>query len=243
MKLIKVIFLGLLVSLSTISCKEASKQGRDAVVKTAQSENLRKIEVGIEGMTCQIGCAKIIESKLVKTPGVSAVAVSFDNKLGEIVYDTNKISEEEISKKITSIAGGETYTVTSIKEIAVDSPSEIKSCAKKCDESCTKADCAKCAAVKADCKTKCANKDMACCSADLKTCTMKCSTSCSKSDCAKCATAQADCKTKCAVKKQACCTGKKMAHQKKCNDSCTKKDCEKCATAAKECAKKCASKA
>lgn len=184
MKSIKIICLGLLVSFLAISCKETSKSDKATEAKTVQSENLKKIEVGIEGMTCQIGCAKTIESKLSKMEGISSVAVSFDNKLGQIVYDADKISEEDITKKITSIAGGETYSVSSVKEVSASCCSkDVKKCAEKCKEA--KADCkTKCATAKEDCKTKCA--------ADKKACAEKCKE------------AKADCKKKCATNKEAC---------------------------------------
>lgn len=243
MKLIKIICLGLLVSLFTVSCKEASKNTKDTVVKTTQSENLKKIEVGIEGMTCQIGCAKTIESKLSKMEGVSSVAISFQNKLGQIVYDANKISKEDITKKITAIAGGETYSVSSVKEASASCCSaDLKSCTKKCSDTCTKADCDKCAAAQAECKTKCAVKKQACCIAKAKTCIKKCSATCTKVDCDKCAKATAECKVKCATKGTACCSADLKTCTMKCSTTCTKADCDKCAAVQAECKTKCAVK-
>lgn len=231
MKVVKIICLGLLVSFFAISCKDASQSKKETVEKSVQGESLKKIEVGIEGMTCQIGCAKTIESKLSKLEGVSSVAVSFEDKLGKIVYDENKISKEEISKEITAIAGGETYTVSTITEV------KGSCCAKG-----SKGSAEKCATAKADCKTKCQNKKEACCSEDLKECTMKCDASCTKKDCAKCTAVQDECKKKCATEKQACCKTKAKTCKKKCSDSCTKKDCDKCDKATLECKKKCEAK-
>tara|TARA_B100000809_G_scaffold160716_2_gene158116 strand:+ start:3930 stop:4403 length:474 start_codon:yes stop_codon:yes gene_type:complete len=157
MKLIKIICLGLLLSLFTVSCKEASKSKKGDGAKTSQSESLKKIEIGIDGMTCQIGCAKTIESKLSKTEGISSVAITFDTKLGQVVYDANKISKEDITKQITAIAGGEIYSVSSVKEVSVSCCSgDLKSCAKKCSDTCIIEDCDKCAAATAECKAKCA---------------------------------------------------------------------------------------
>lgn len=239
MKLFKIICLGLFVSIIAVSCKDASKGENQEVLQTANNKNLKNIEVGIEGMTCQIGCAKTIESKLSKMEGISSVTVSFEDKLGKIVYDADKISEDDITKKITSIAGGETYTVSSVKESSAP-------CCKAKSDTCAK----KCADAQAKCKTKCEGKDpakctameKACCTADLKSCTMKCSESCTKEDCAKCAATQAECKEKCAIKKQACCDSTAKACEKKCSESCTKSDCEKCSKATAECKVKCASK-
>lgn len=149
MRVIKIICLGLLVSFFTVSCKEASKGAKEGVEKSVKAENLKEIEVGIDGMTCQIGCAKTIESKLSKMEGINSVSVSFEDKLGKIVYDANKVSQEEITKKITGIAGGETYSVISVKEggsvKAACCASEKKECDWKCGKKGEKKDCAKCA--------------------------------------------------------------------------------------------------
>lgn len=244
MKVVKIICLSILVSLAAVSCKEASKDA-NKVVKTTNTENLKKIEVGIEGMTCEIGCAKTIESKLSKTEGISSVAISFEDKLGKIVYDESVISKEEISKKIEAIAGGETYKVVSLKDAKhACCAADLKSCTMKCSKECTKENCDKCAEKQTACLEKCATKkNMACCSADLKTCTMKCSKECTKADCDKCAAKQEECKKKCAVEKQACCKSDKKSCAVKCSKDCTKADCDKCEKATADCKAKCAAKA
>ena len=70
------------------------------------------IEVNIEGMTCEIGCAKLIESKIHKLEGVTFSSVNFEHKIGHFSFDSNKISKEELAKNIDGIAGGELYKVT-----------------------------------------------------------------------------------------------------------------------------------
>jgi mercuric ion binding protein len=99
----------------TISCKQsAEKQKKE---QTTQKQRLKKIALQIEGMTCQIGCAKTIESRLSKTPGIESATVSFEKRLGEIIFDTNQISESEISEKISSIGDGNTYLVVAINNL------------------------------------------------------------------------------------------------------------------------------
>ena len=80
-------------------------------------EKIAHIELDIEGMTCEIGCAKIIESKVSKLQGVQFSKVSFIDKKGTFTYDENSISKEDIIKKINGIAGGDLYTVTKIKTL------------------------------------------------------------------------------------------------------------------------------
>jgi mercuric ion binding protein len=99
----------------TISCKQSTEKTK--TVQLAQKQRLKKIALQIEGMTCQIGCAKTIESRLSKTPGIESAAVSFEKRLGEIIFDTNQISESEISEKISSIGDGNTYLVVAINNL------------------------------------------------------------------------------------------------------------------------------
>jgi Cu+-exporting ATPase len=113
MKIFKYL-LALTIILSVVSCKNDV----NASTKIASVEKgIQNIEVAIEGMTCEIGCAKLIESKIHKLEGVSVSEVDFENKIGKITFDNNLISSEEIVKNITGIAGGELYKVTDIKTI------------------------------------------------------------------------------------------------------------------------------
>ena len=117
MKIYKILMLSAFVLFAGVACEGNSQKKKVETATIVKEEKLQKIAVEIEGMTCQIGCAKTIESKLSKTAGVSSAVVTFDKKLGEIVYDSNQITKEEISEKITNIAGGDTYSVVSVKEV------------------------------------------------------------------------------------------------------------------------------
>ena len=50
--------------------------------KSETVASLEKVALSIEGMTCEIGCARTIQSKLSKTEGVITANVSFDEKQG-----------------------------------------------------------------------------------------------------------------------------------------------------------------
>jgi Cu+-exporting ATPase len=80
-------------------------------------ENIKNIEVDIEGMTCEIGCARLIQSKLYKTKGVKFADVNFEKKSGNITFDANELSTEDIKNEIQKIAGGDLYKVTHSKEV------------------------------------------------------------------------------------------------------------------------------
>ncbi len=98
-----------------ISCKKSSEKTKTE--QTTQKQHLKKIALQIEGMTCQIGCAKTIESRLSKTPGIKSAAVSFEKRLGEIIFDANQVSESEISEEISGIGDGNTYLVVAIDNL------------------------------------------------------------------------------------------------------------------------------
>ncbi|MDF1517416.1 MAG: heavy metal-associated domain-containing protein [Lutibacter sp.] len=103
-----------------LSCNDTKKEVSDeksGIEKQEVAANYRIIEVEIEGMTCEIGCAKTIESKLSKTEGVTYSKVNFENKVGKFTYDENKISQEGIAEKIAGIGGGALYKATKITEI------------------------------------------------------------------------------------------------------------------------------
>lgn len=102
------------------SCDDAKKDvsvEKSGIKKQEVAANYKSIEVEIEGMTCEIGCAKTIESKLSKTEGVTYSKVSFEDKVGKFTFDENKISKEDIAKKIAGIGGGALYKATKITEI------------------------------------------------------------------------------------------------------------------------------
>ena len=101
------------------SCEKTveKKNNTPSTVHKELAENIINIEVDIEGMTCEIGCAKLIQSKLYKTKGVEFAEISFDNKKGKISFNANKISTDEIKNEIQKIAGGDLYKVTHSKEV------------------------------------------------------------------------------------------------------------------------------
>lgn len=87
----------------------------------------QSVEVKIEGMTCEIGCAKLIESKVKKIEGVKLSKVSFENKIGLFSFDSNITSINHIEKTINGIAGGELYKVTDVKSVENPKPiNEVK---------------------------------------------------------------------------------------------------------------------
>ena len=101
----KKIHLALILCLSIVlfSCKK--------------EEKIQYAEIKIEGMTCELGCAKLIESNVRKLEGIKSSEVSFEYKIGQFKYDSNKTSVDDIEKTINGIAGGKLYKVIEIKTV------------------------------------------------------------------------------------------------------------------------------
>ena len=115
----KIIYL-LVITMALISCKESKNEERlktDSNKQVEFTENLKSIEVDIEGMTCEIGCARLIQSKLSKVDGVTYTNVDFESKKGVITFDQNKLSAADISSNINKIAGGDLYSVSKTTEL------------------------------------------------------------------------------------------------------------------------------
>lgn len=117
MNFLKNILILLLMVNFCFSCKNENKKQ----VKTETKElvvNLKKSEFHIKGMTCEIGCARLIQSKLSKVNGINFVKVNFKDSIGMVEYDTNKLSSKDIETTVNNIAGGDLYKVTNKKEVA-----------------------------------------------------------------------------------------------------------------------------
>ena len=123
----------ILIILTTItfSCNQSKSKDQSKENETIQQEvaaNYKSIEVEIEGMTCEIGCARLIQSKLSKVEGITYTKVDFESRKGLVTFDSNKLSKEVIAEKISKIAGGDLYSVSKTTEIdlIVDEASENK---------------------------------------------------------------------------------------------------------------------
>jgi len=104
-----------------ISCK-------DTASKPTPEENTTKTEkevvaaakpetasFKIDGMTCAMGCAKTIETKLSKMEGVQKATVDFEKKEATVDFDAAVLTKEQISKTVEGTGDGETYKVSDMK--------------------------------------------------------------------------------------------------------------------------------
>ena len=107
-----------------MSCNSRNEEKKELIESKETTElvaqDLHEIKVDIKGMTCEIGCAKLIQSKLYKADGVTFAEVSFQDSSGIVKFDQNRISEEEIKNVIEGAAGGGIYSVASIEELPLE---------------------------------------------------------------------------------------------------------------------------
>ncbi|WP_162497557.1 heavy-metal-associated domain-containing protein [Aureibaculum marinum] len=82
----------------------------------AIASKLTKVALKIEGMTCEIGCARTIQSKLSKADGVKLAEISFEKKSGIVEFDSSKITENEIVEIVEAVAGGDLYDVVEVRK-------------------------------------------------------------------------------------------------------------------------------
>ncbi len=168
MKTLKNICLTIMSIMAFSACKNETKQPEVKTVaietttkdvsKTLDSNTkYAKVEFGIDGMTCAMGCAKTIEKKMAKMEGVKTAKVDFDKRLAMVEYDEAKVSPESLESTVTKVA--DIYKVKDMKKVDAFS-TEAKTCKANCKMACCTGDpkkdkkaCAK------DCKMACCAKE------------------------------------------------------------------------------------
>jgi mercuric ion binding protein len=112
------------ITLLTFSCKDknsTSNQENQEIEAIAQDttktivSNPQTASFEIEGMTCAMGCASLIEGKLNKLDGVSQAKVDFETKNATVTYDADKLNQEKLTKTIEGVAGGDLYKVGKVR--------------------------------------------------------------------------------------------------------------------------------
>lgn len=111
-----------LMLLLAFGCKNETK----AEIKTVEvaTETAKKLdpnatyakaEFTIDGMTCEIGCAKTIEKKIAKMEGVKYAKVDFDKKLAMVEYNEAKVTPNALEETVTNVA--DIYKVSNMKTV------------------------------------------------------------------------------------------------------------------------------
>ena len=114
----KSVFLSLILSCLLIwSCSDEPKKLKSKNVKSGvlQIAKIQTVSFAVSGMTCEIGCAKTIQSKLSKKEGITDAIVVFSDSTATVSFDSSKTSSTNISSFISGIAGGDAYTASELK--------------------------------------------------------------------------------------------------------------------------------
>lgn len=114
-----------LASTLLFSCKDtASKPAANTATAEATATETKAPAVAaqpetasfkIDGMTCAIGCAKTIETKLSKMDGVQKATVDFDKKQATVEFDGAVLTSDQLVKAVESTGDGATYKVSDVK--------------------------------------------------------------------------------------------------------------------------------
>ena len=143
MNTLKNILALVMVALMVVSCKnetqpEVKTVDTEVAVKTEKVLNpdatFIKSEFTIDGMTCEIGCAKLIERNINKMDGVKSVEVDFERKLAMVEYDEAMVNHTSLESTVTK--SSDTYKVSDMK--TVDAFSAKKECKEDCKMACCK---------------------------------------------------------------------------------------------------------
>ncbi|WP_343330939.1 heavy metal-associated domain-containing protein [Polaribacter staleyi] len=167
MKTKKILFSFAIACFVLIGCISEAK-------KEVLPVNKQNVSLAISGMTCEIGCAKTIQSKLSKKEGVLNAKVIFKDSVANIEFDANTTSQKDLIAFVDGIAGGELY------KASLSSTKGKHTCSDTCKEKCeNKTTSGK------ECKQKCDSKDStkACCTTN-KDKKMTCKENCKKACCA-----------------------------------------------------------
>ncbi len=119
MKILNKFLIALLIAVIFVACDSREKQASPAKESVASDAevDVRTVQLDIKGMTCEIGCAKLIQSKLYKTEGVSFAEVHFADSSGVVSYDANRLSEKDLINAVEQAGGGDLYTVSGIERV------------------------------------------------------------------------------------------------------------------------------
>jgi len=129
MKILKRSLIMVAASALLFSCKQSSNEQNDTNAENINTEvtsdeiagTIQKASFQIEGMSCAIGCANVIEKKLANLAGVQLASVDFESKTAVVEFDDAKQNAESITKTVEEIANG-AYTVENLivsKDLAV----------------------------------------------------------------------------------------------------------------------------
>ncbi|UAM97614.1 cation transporter [Polaribacter litorisediminis] len=149
---------------------------KDEVKKEVKKEQL---SLAISGMTCEIGCAKTIQSKLSKKEGVLNAKVIFTDSIANIEFDSNTTSKTALIAFVDGIAGGDLYKASEASIVSKKAHVCSGNCKENCEMHAASESTKKAHACSDACKEKCEMKAEKM-KAEKMTCKEDCTMACCK---------------------------------------------------------------
>lgn len=106
-------------AIAFVSCKKENTTEvtteNSTETKPIDMANLATASFTIDGMTCEVGCAKTIENKLAGLDGVSEAKVDFEKKTATVTFENGRQTPETLVETVEAVAGGDLYKVSAVK--------------------------------------------------------------------------------------------------------------------------------
>ena len=125
-KLVKIGFASLAIIFSVSSCSETTAQSADVTQEVVKNSTMA---MGIEGMTCAMGCARAIETELKNVDGVSNAVVDFESATASIEFNPGLVSEAGLLAFVNDYKDGSYKATTMLAQ--KNDKSKTSCCASK----------------------------------------------------------------------------------------------------------------
>ena len=125
-KLVKIGFTSLAIIFSVSSCSETTAQSADVTQEVVKNSIMA---MGIEGMTCAMGCARAIETELKNVDGVSSAVVDFESASASIEFNPGIVSEARLLAFVNDYKDGSYKATTMLAQ--KNDKSKTSCCASK----------------------------------------------------------------------------------------------------------------
>ena len=125
-KLVKLGFVSLAIIFSVASCSQTTAQSADITQEVVKNSIMA---MGIEGMTCAMGCARAIETELKNVEGVSSALVDFESATASIEFNPGLVSEAGLLKFVNDFKDGSYKATTMLAQ--KNDKSKTSCCASK----------------------------------------------------------------------------------------------------------------
>ena len=125
-KLVKIGFVSLAIIFLVSSCSETTAQSADITQEVVKNSVMA---MGIEGMTCAMGCARAIETELKNVEGVSTAAVDFESATASIEFNPGIVSEAGLLAFVNDFKDGSYKATTMLAQ--KNDKSKTSCCASK----------------------------------------------------------------------------------------------------------------